>query len=467
MPTRFLDLSDELIRHIGFFLHDDNAIPMPSFSPHWANFNSAINKDVAKHYLKFREVCPRIAIACPLQGLHLVLKDWKHLLKWLNVPESVLRGIRRVCVIIERPSGRNIHALWTTLQNFLWRLPNLQELKIYKTPMCRHSEGVTTLELLPITTNTYLPKLESLSFELTCKCCSEQLPKLFIPGAPKLRHLKLCQPVGIRAIPYITDHLLHPATHSHGIQTLYIKIGKDLNTFLDTLDDIARRCSDLKDLTLSTYDGCDLSSALTACVLRDTSSRFAIDTKLSAEEKVDMEARKWKFVSAFSCERTLTEIDGIWLNLGAVRFQETLLTCLSSMSTLESIDISLTVEDESLPFMRPTIAVCRPFHEYRRDRERIESYETQYTEAVEIVAQTLIDHTPSLRRVTCWEASDAGYHTFLRWEWEAIGQRHGERQVILKTESELLMDNGEDLTYNDDGDSYPSHRDESESDGDD
>ncbi|WWD03699.1 hypothetical protein V865_001755 [Kwoniella europaea PYCC6329] len=65
MPLTLLHLSDEIIRNIAYYVHLDNAIPIPSFNPHWANFKDEIDPANQKDYIAFRSSCKRIRELCP------------------------------------------------------------------------------------------------------------------------------------------------------------------------------------------------------------------------------------------------------------------------------------------------------------------------------------------------------------------------------------------------------------------
>ncbi|WVR00138.1 hypothetical protein IAU59_007280 [Kwoniella sp. CBS 9459] len=420
MPAQLLDLSRELLRHIGSFLHDDYELSMPSFSPHWANFESEIDKDVVKHYLRFREVCSKIASACPLQGLHLTVNSCSCLLKWLLAPESVLRGVRRMEIDIQHPPGREAWELWITLQSFLRHYPNLQELVIVNTPMCRHFTSQITLDLLFPMAEPHLPSLESLSFQVECRLCSEQLPKLFIPGAPNLRHLNLCQVDEKGLIRPLFSESLSQDFPSHRIQTLNIKTHQDFKVFTDTMNDVGRCFPKLKGLVLSSYVGTYFSPLFVFRLVRDASTHTKIHM-LSVSNLGTVELP----------EHTLDILTGL----------------LAPLTSLEFIDLSLMVELDSSPLLQPITTQAKR-SAYQRVLSKISLERNRYIEDITAVAQSLADRIPSLRGGLCWES--VGDRCFLRRGWKVTLDPAGTRRVTV-IGSAIRIASGTLITNNTDG----------------
>ncbi|WWC94934.1 hypothetical protein V866_001786 [Kwoniella sp. B9012] len=54
MPSTLLHLSDDVIRHIAYYVLLDNEIPIPSFNPHWANFKDEIDPANQEDYISLR-----------------------------------------------------------------------------------------------------------------------------------------------------------------------------------------------------------------------------------------------------------------------------------------------------------------------------------------------------------------------------------------------------------------------------
>ncbi|WWD19697.1 hypothetical protein CI109_104161 [Kwoniella shandongensis] len=196
MPKRLFDLSDEILLHVAHFANRDHAIPLPSFGPHWENYKSEIDRSVAKDYLALRATCRKLSRLLVPKNLHLKLKSWIELEDWLmRVPTSVLEGIKRLELNIpwDRSDETLIFGKWIALTTFLNTLCSLEELIIRDLPMCRHFFGDDrdTIDLKrPLA--QFLPNLTALSIEVQCGNCAAAFPRLLVPAAPKLRHLKMC-----------------------------------------------------------------------------------------------------------------------------------------------------------------------------------------------------------------------------------------------------------------------------------
>ncbi|WWC91746.1 uncharacterized protein L201_006693 [Kwoniella dendrophila CBS 6074] len=213
MPTTFLDLSDDIIDRISYFVHRDYDVPIPSFNPHWANFVTELDRGLATDYLALRATCKRIRDICQLKGLHLFLRSWQRVLEWMaDAPDSVVKGIRRLELDIEArywpPELKKLddNALisdiygygkypliptWSTITSLLSRFESLEELYLGHSPLCQHKSNYTTTNQLKPPSINFLPQLKSISFEIQCKFCSYEIPKLIIPCCPSLKHLKM------------------------------------------------------------------------------------------------------------------------------------------------------------------------------------------------------------------------------------------------------------------------------------
>ncbi|WWD19702.1 hypothetical protein CI109_104166 [Kwoniella shandongensis] len=232
MPT-LLDLSDETLRIIAGNVHGDSDIPLPSFGAHWENFKSDIHPTVARDYLRLRLTCKRMHRICQLKGLHLRVGSWKDMMKWMsNVPDVVVRGVRRLELRLERPDKENtklIIPLWSAITTFLSSLTSLEELIIHHLPLCRHHTQHTNLEDLRLPPHDFFPTLSALSIQVPCRYCANTLPMLLVPAAPNLQTLRFCAGYG----PLDCGDLLrnfhavwsmrHPETQSR-IKSLIIKL---------------------------------------------------------------------------------------------------------------------------------------------------------------------------------------------------------------------------------------------------
>ncbi|OCF41367.1 hypothetical protein I317_04848 [Kwoniella heveanensis CBS 569] len=195
MVKNLLDLSDEVLTHIASFTHRDDEIPLPSFGPHWLNLYQDFDQNVAQDYYSLRSTCKKINALCPLRGLHCELESLAQMDKMLTkAPQEALNGIRRMRVLIPRSSAPKVTSIYAKFINLLQTLPNLEELIFVQNPFCFHPVYRTderTTESLRIVPADFLPKLKSLSFDISCYCCKALLPSLIIPGAPQLKALRV------------------------------------------------------------------------------------------------------------------------------------------------------------------------------------------------------------------------------------------------------------------------------------
>ncbi|WVR00131.1 hypothetical protein IAU59_007273 [Kwoniella sp. CBS 9459] len=197
MTKTLLDLSDELLVHIASFLHRDNAVPLPSFGPHWLNLYSEFDPTVAEDYYNFRLTCKKVNGICPLRGLHYELTSLRQLDRMLTeTPREALNGIRRMRVMMvdARGSTPKATSAYARFINLLQSLPNLEELIIVQSPFCDHSTyslSGAKKQSLRITPSNFLPNLKSLSLDMCCLNCKVQVPSLIVPAAPQLKRLRM------------------------------------------------------------------------------------------------------------------------------------------------------------------------------------------------------------------------------------------------------------------------------------
>ncbi|WWC72075.1 uncharacterized protein I206_106035 [Kwoniella pini CBS 10737] len=269
MPTRLLDLSDEILAHIAHFVNNDTSIPFPAFTPHWANFPVAVESS-NRDQLRFRATCRRIRSLYRLQGLHLVVKSWGILEQWCHqVPDSVINGMRRIVIDIkpfnetestsDQVDGEML-SMWSIFITFLSQFTSLEELIILNTPFCQHDiENLQiTSRTLDLPTFDYLPTLKSLGFQIKCRFCANYIPRLFIPAAPKLLHLKTICPTKIGAM--ITNIIktwssIHP-DKTHPLRSLYYRLNEDAD-LNEELSEINETFPLLEELYFSAHGSCN------------------------------------------------------------------------------------------------------------------------------------------------------------------------------------------------------------------
>ncbi|KAK8853275.1 hypothetical protein IAR55_003979 [Kwoniella newhampshirensis] len=195
MPKQLVDLSDEVLLHIGHFANRDHTIPLPSFGPHWENYPSEIDPGVASDYMALRGTCRRLCRLLVPKNLHARLRNWDDVEVWFTeVPTSVLKGVKRLEINIPRSHAEElIVTKWHTMSALLANLISLEELIIPSIALCRHGnlDSRDTINL-KVPATDFLPSLTSLSIQVKCGNCAAALPRLLVPAAPRLRHLRMC-----------------------------------------------------------------------------------------------------------------------------------------------------------------------------------------------------------------------------------------------------------------------------------
>ncbi|WRT70161.1 uncharacterized protein IL334_007155 [Kwoniella shivajii] len=194
MPS-LLDLEDETLRLIGQYTNKDAHIPLPSFGPHWENFRSEISHKAARDLLSFRSTCKRVNGVCRLEGLHLRITKWQKMSRWMsNAPREVEQAIRRIHICLPVSDSARFSSFFG-LTTFLHRFDNLEELIIHGCLSCSHmygySQDPSSANKLRLPEYSFLSNLKSLSVDVICPFCSQDIPKLLVPPAPRMKHLKI------------------------------------------------------------------------------------------------------------------------------------------------------------------------------------------------------------------------------------------------------------------------------------
>ncbi|WWD19700.1 hypothetical protein CI109_104164 [Kwoniella shandongensis] len=195
MPKGLLDLGNENLFRIAYFVHGDNVIPTPSFGSHWENYKSDIDPSASEAYRNLRRTCRNMVGLLELKGLHRRISNWQQIEDlMLDAPPDILKGIKRLEIDFGEQdlASHAVFPTWTTITTFLASLSNLEELIIKDLPICRHEHIGHTTESLRSPPYDFLPHLSALSIQVKCHDCTSLLPSLFILAAPQIRHLKMC-----------------------------------------------------------------------------------------------------------------------------------------------------------------------------------------------------------------------------------------------------------------------------------
>ncbi|WWC64528.1 uncharacterized protein I303_107138 [Kwoniella dejecticola CBS 10117] len=227
MPKNLQDLDEVIIRRIGYFLHEDSFIPLPSFNPHWLNLKSDLNTRAGKDYRSLSNTSRKLKGILPLRGLHLELTRWYRLERWVRLaPKSVLGGVRRLVIDIEQTeklAQQSLISKWLMLAEFLQLLTSLQELTIINIPLCQHDQ---VAQLLRRHITLHLPRLVSLDLRADCTLCSTVWIHPFLLVSSDLLSLRAVIQNGIEesfAISIEEFKKIHNVTE-HPLRRLLIKV---------------------------------------------------------------------------------------------------------------------------------------------------------------------------------------------------------------------------------------------------
>nr|XP_019044090.1 hypothetical protein I302_07370 [Kwoniella bestiolae CBS 10118]OCF23020.1 hypothetical protein I302_07370 [Kwoniella bestiolae CBS 10118] len=147
LPRNLLDLDDVIIRRIGYFLHEDNEIPLPLLHSHWMNFKTHIKPGIGRSYRRLE----------------------------INIPQTA------------KLSSQSFFSKWLILVEFLSKLTSLEELIIIDLPFCQHDQ---LNEITKRHNKLHLPRRTSLSLQQTCRLCSTEWISPFLLACPNFLGLK-------------------------------------------------------------------------------------------------------------------------------------------------------------------------------------------------------------------------------------------------------------------------------------
>ncbi|WWD19692.1 hypothetical protein CI109_104156 [Kwoniella shandongensis] len=200
MPTGLLNLSNELIQHIGFFSHGGIKARLPSFGTHVENYRDPFDPACAVSYNHLRATCKRIHQLLPLRALHVELRWGDQVNRWkAECPLKVLRTVTRLRINFPGPddNGDQIRFNWLQFLVLLHRMPNLLELILADNCFCDHEAGSTYRPqdwlFLPRKPPLVLKQLRCFSNQLECTFCSYLLNVLFAVS-PNIGSLRCTEP---------------------------------------------------------------------------------------------------------------------------------------------------------------------------------------------------------------------------------------------------------------------------------
>ncbi|WWD19698.1 hypothetical protein CI109_104162 [Kwoniella shandongensis] len=445
MPGQFLDLSDDIILNISQYLPGNQDVPLPSFTPHWENYDSEIRGEVGSSQRNLRMTCRRLRHVLRKEEWHLVVRRWTQLEKWMqSASPDLCRTVRRVRLDMKH-DGKSIDAggKWTIITDFLQTLPRLEELIIASIPICSHglSEPSSSPDLR-FPDVSYLPVLQSLSVEVKCAHCAVSLPKVFVPAAPRLRHLKVSSNTSALSADVDSGHFLDSLRTAWSdsnerrempLETLYVRTANPSMTCFP-LWKAAAKFPELRKLVVTPYkyDGKQYRSPYQLCD----------DVNLYATSYPN----RWEFTPNVA---DLGEID-----------MDDLLDHLKDFKSLQYIDCFFTVNPGSHRPFKPMPQKGFTRSEYKRHHEEKldigwmlnshSAYETQLKSAMRAFAQAFIGAIPTLQGGVLWEAREleVDLTSHNKFTWSTNVTRSGRRTAKVDNEYETITD---DFASNEDG----------------
>ncbi|WWC72067.1 uncharacterized protein I206_106027 [Kwoniella pini CBS 10737] len=428
MPRNLLDLSDEIIQRIAYFVHYDHEVPIPSFNPHWANFASEISPKVQHDYLKLRLVSRRLRDICTLKNLYMKMDSWQKLLKWsIKGPEQVKKAITRLVLDISRRTQHPLSngsryqndmvPIWITTIDFLRDLTSLRELVVVGNPLCDHrNDERTTLDDITNSVQAPLPYLVSLSIETKCEHCVDVVPRLFIRLAPALKHLKFAPPPEFDRMAKSVVKRVLSDTVNQELKTLSIRNFN--HTHKNTiLAEIVRLCPHLQELHMATYSSSVVKASYLLHCLQETATS------------------DWTFKMTDNNYDGYRMIEFDNLPEGSDQLLNEFLVTLSQLKNLRVLDCLIECEihsiDWDLVIVPSKTERKTDYQKYRSSHKAIYDpvlhkatnkgsyghFESPLRSAAKLIAQAV----PSLEKGYFWVHEDTeevfGLSSWMRWEW--------------------------------------------------
>ncbi|KAK8853272.1 hypothetical protein IAR55_003975 [Kwoniella newhampshirensis] len=404
MPQNLLDLSDETLLLISHFVHKDNEIELPSFGAHWENFQSDIDPEVAEDYLSFRSSCKRLYKICKLQGLHVRVKRWNKMVKWVEeAPVAVMRGVRRVELDIVRDSVPQVSFSLRSsmISTFLSGFTNLEELIVTNLPLCRHTrKGYKTHHLRAL--YDFLKNLLSLCVQVKCDQCSTFIPLWMLSASPILQHLK------------VADGGFTPSESSGNSNWLLQKILEVYSM---------RNGCPIRSLYLGTFWG---NEAILPVI-----SNFPLIENLQVLQYNEKNLAHSQLV-CLPCKDNILSVSDYTGEQSLRSFADQ----LRDLRSLKTLDCHLVISPR--PEFEPTTLDMYDRRSHysavegtpNRSRRALE-YRTDVQRILEATAQALTDALPSLQYGAVWQDMDDTVHQHcFRWTFEVQGEQ-GNRTPVF------------------------------------
>ncbi|KAK6909349.1 hypothetical protein L486_01001 [Kwoniella mangroviensis CBS 10435] len=436
MPS-LLDLEDETIRAISRYTNKDTYIPIPSYGPHYQHFKSEINSRVSRDLLSFRSTCKRIHSLSGLDGLHVKATQGTKTAKWMSeAPREVEQGVRRLEICAPFLTGSDLISTFSALIMFLHRFEDLEELIIGNNPniSCYHLHGYTTSPdqlpgMLKLPLFPFLPKLTSLSVEVACPSCAEQIPKILVPAAPNIQHLKLAVyglpkplPLGQFTDADPWDESPDPSEVIRDMVTMWCKKNQKDTIGLKTLymRYWPRPDERTRDRYRSTFKRA--SEAIPSLEEFRVAEFNGITGNLKSG--ISVKAEFIHDIWTFECDATTDEGD----ESRCCSLEETLV----ALSMPPKIKIFDPIFVLNLPLKRPTVPIASTGHTrssylasrsttHRPTLEEVKSYENTCRDVFEAAAQTMVDTVPSLEEGYFWEkGTEISKKDWYLWKWKKV-----------------------------------------------
>ncbi|WVW86221.1 hypothetical protein I302_108263 [Kwoniella bestiolae CBS 10118] len=442
MPKTLLDLTDELIQLVAFYVHTDNFIPLPSFHPHHFNWASEIDSNVQKDYMNLRLTCRRVRDLCLPKGLHVVLKNWKKLVEWtMKAPDSILTGVRRVEIDIQFQPNLRISYAWPVIVHFLGLLTDLEELILVRTPLCTHSPTSIRqatgerLSELRTPSHDFLGRLMSFAISDRCPSCALPHINLLLPSMPSIKFVKTAG----WSLPEKGINLwLNRHASSGGmvhVTTLFWKLRSLVFPYLDSGNYLLRLKELLPELEIVVLSINDFKS--------DNGVHFRAGPGPTDNETWRLGFELFEdFRSDFVTFRSRALEDDWPCLLG-------LLKSLGNLPNLKTMDLLATF---SIKDRRPHL---EGFTRKRKWSERgaspttfqkfTQHYEDKLRSAICVAAMPFLEHIPSLQTGYFWEPyglidvqGEMDVTEWYRWEYHRVTEDDGTCSVEVVTTPERL-----------------------------
>ncbi|WWC94944.1 hypothetical protein V866_001796 [Kwoniella sp. B9012] len=357
--------------------------------------------------------------------------------KWMSeAPREVEQGVRRLEICPPFLAGSDLISTFSALIIFLHRFENLEELIIGNNPntSCYHLHGYTTSPdqlpgMLKLPLFPFLPRLTSLSVEVNCPSCAEQIPKILVPAAPNIQHLKLSVyglpkplPLGqfTGADPWdespdpsevirdmVTMWCENNQKNAIGLKTLYMRYwprpdDRTRDGYRSTTRKTSEALPNLEELMIAEFNG------ITG----------------SLKSGINVKTRSNHDIWIFECDATTDEGE----EARSCPLEKTFVT----LSLPPKIKIFDPIFVLNFPSKRPTIPIAstgqtRSLYSASRSitqrptLEEVKTYEKTCRVVIEAAAQIIVDIVPSLEEGFFWEkGTELSKKDWYLWKWKKV-----------------------------------------------